>query len=194
MCKFFCSLTIKSLNVTFFYVSILYRKILSGGFFVERRDKINYYLDLAQTVAHRSTCLRRYYGAVIVQNDRVVSTGYSGAPRGRKNCCDLNRCIRDELNVPRGERYELCRSVHAEANAIISASRSDMLGGTLYLVGVEPDGSYVLNANSCSMCKRLIINSGIEHVIIRDTVDDYRIINVKKWIDEDESLDGQLGY
>lgn len=165
-----------------------------GGFFLDRRDKINYYLDLAQTVAHRSTCLRRYYGAVIVQNDQVISTGYSGAPRGRKNCCDLNRCIRDELKVPRGERYELCRSVHAEANAIISASRNDMIGGTLYLVGLEVDGSYVLNANSCSMCKRLIINSGIEHVIIRDTVDDYRIINVKKWIDDDESLDGILGY
>lgn len=161
---------------------------------MERRDKINYYLDLAQTVAHRSTCLRRYYGAVIVQHDQVISTGYSGAPRGRKNCCDLKRCIRDELKVPRGERYELCRSVHAEANAIISASRNEMIGGTLYLVGLEPDGNYVLNANSCSMCKRLIINSGIEHVIIRDTVDDYRIINVKKWIEDDDSLNGQLGY
>ena len=160
-----------------------------------RRDKINYYLDLAEAVAHRSTCLRRHYGAVIVSNDQVISTGYSGAPRGRKNCCDLNRCIRDELKIPRGERYELCRSVHAEANAIISASRNEMLGGTLYLVGLESnDVDYVENANSCSMCKRMIINSGIEHIIIRDTKDDYRIIHVKKWIDDDDSLSGVFGY
>ena len=162
---------------------------------MERRDKINYYLDLAESVSHRSTCLRRHFGAVIVQNDEVISTGYTGAPRGRENCCDLNRCIRDELKVPRGERYELCRSVHAEANAIISAARNDMIGGTLYLVGIEmSDGSYVENANSCSMCKRLIINSGLEHVIIRDTKDEYRIINVKKWIEDDDSLEGSLGY
>lgn len=162
---------------------------------MERRDKINYYLDLAEAVAQRSTCLRRHFGAVIVQNDEVISTGYSGAPRGRKNCTDLNSCIRSELNVPRGERYELCRSVHAEANAIISASRNQMLGGTLYLVGVECDtGEYVKEASSCSMCKRLIINSGLKHVTIRDDKNEYRIVNVKKWIDEDESLTGTKGY
>lgn len=162
---------------------------------MERRDKINYYLDLAEAVAQRSTCLRRHFGAVIVQNDEVISTGYSGAPRGRQNCTDLNSCIRSELNVPRGERYELCRSVHAEANAIISASRNQMLGGTLYLVGVECDtGEYVKEASSCSMCKRLIINSGLKHVTIRDDKNEYRIVNVKKWIDEDESLSGKKGY
>lgn len=166
-----------------------------GVFNLERRDKINYYLDLAEVVAQRSTCLRRRYGAVIVQNDEVISTGYVGAPRGRKNCTDLNFCIRSKMNVPRGERYELCRSVHAEANAIISSSRNKMLGSTLYLVGVECDtGEYVENANSCSMCKRMIINAGIAHVIIRDTKDDYRIIHVQKWIDEDESLNGTTGY
>lgn len=162
---------------------------------MERRDKINYYLDLAEAVAQRSTCLRRHFGAVIVQNDEVISTGYSGAPRGRQNCTDLNSCIRSELNVPRGERYELCRSVHAEANAIISASRNQMLSGTLYLVGVECDtGEYVKEASSCSMCKRLIINSGLKHVTIRDDKNEYRIVNVKKWIDEDESLSGTKGY
>ena len=123
-----------------------------GVFNLERRDKINYYLDLAEVVAQRSTCLRRRYGAVIVQNDEVISTGYVGAPRGRKNCTDMNFCIRSKMNVPRGERYELCRSVHAEANAIISSSRNKMLGSTLYLVGIECDtGEYVENANSCSM-------------------------------------------
>lgn len=162
---------------------------------MERRDKINYYLDLAEVVAQRSTCLRRRYGAVIVQNDEVISTGYVGAPRGRKNCTDMNFCIRSKMNVPRGERYELCRSVHAEANAIISSSRNKMLGSTLYLVGIECDtGEYVENANSCSMCKRMIINAGIAHVIIRDTKDDYRIIHVQKWIEDDESLNGITGY
>ena len=162
---------------------------------MERRDKINYYLDLAEMVSQRSTCLRRHFGAVLVQNDEVISTGYTGAPRGRKNCSDLNYCVRQKLNVPRGERYELCRSVHAEANAIISTSRDKMLGSTLYLVGIECDtGDYVENASSCSMCKRLIINTGIQHVIIRDNKDDYRIIHVQKWIEEDESLDGMRGY
>ena len=162
---------------------------------MERRDKINYYLDLAEMVSQRSTCLRRHFGAVLVQNDEVISTGYTGAPRGRKNCSDLNYCVRQKLNVPRGERYELCRSVHAEANAIISTSRDKMLGSTLYLVGIECDtGEYVENASSCSMGKRLIINAGIQHVIIRDNKDDYRIIHVQKWIEEDESLDGMRGY
>ena len=111
---------------------------------MERRDKINYYLDLAEMVSQRGTCLRRRYGAVIVKNDEVISTGYVGAPRGRKNCSDLGVCIRQKLNVPRGERYELCRSVHAEANAIISASRDKMIGSSLYLVGIEMDtGDYV---------------------------------------------------
>ena len=162
---------------------------------MERRDKINYYLDLAEMVSQRSTCLRRHFGAVLVQNDEVISTGYTGAPRGRKNCSDLNYCVRQKLNVPRGERYELCRSVHAEANAIISTSRDKMLGSTLYLVGIECNtGEYVENASSCSMCKRLIINAGIQHVIIRDNKDDYRIIHVQKWIEEDESLYGMRGY
>ena len=100
---------------------------------MERRDKNNYYLDIAEAVSQRGTCLRKHYGAVIVKNDEIISTGYVGAPRGRKNCSDLNYCIRQKLSIPRGERYELCRSVHAEANAIISASRESMLGSTIYL-------------------------------------------------------------
>lgn len=91
---------------------------------MERRDKINYYLDLAEVVAQRCTCLRRHYGAVIVKNDEVIATGYVGAPRGRANCTDLGYCVREKLKISRGERYELCRSVHAEANAIISAPRN----------------------------------------------------------------------
>ena len=162
----------------------------------ERRDKINYYIDIADTVMEGGTCLSRGYGAIIVKNDQIISTGYVGAPRGRKNCSDLGYCTRERLNVPRGERYELCRSVHAEANAIIHAARTDMIGATLYLVGREVStGNYVANANPCSMCKRLIINSGIETVIIRDDSENYRVIQVAdEWIANDESLDGKLGY
>ena len=161
---------------------------------MSRRDKINYYLDIAETVLRRSTCLRRYYGAIIVKNDEIVSTGYSGAPRGRKNCIDLGYCLRERMNIPRGERYELCRSVHAEANAIISAARGEMIGATLYLVGMEPDGSYVPDASSCSMCKRLIINAGIERVIIRRDADNFAEVSVQDWVDNDESLLGTFGY
>ena len=160
-----------------------------------RRDKINYYLDLAEIVSKRGTCLRRHYGAVIVKNDEVISTGYVGAPRGRKNCSDLCVCIRQKMQVPRGERYELCRSVHAEANAIISASRDKMIGSTLYLCGTEVEsGDYVQNSSSCSMCKRMIINAGIQDIYIRDSKDEYRHIMVQDWIDNDESLKGTFGY
>lgn len=162
---------------------------------MERRDKTNYYLDLAEVVSQRGTCIRRLYGAVIVKNDEVISTGYVGAPRGRKNCSDLGTCIREKMSVPRGERYELCRSVHAEANAIISTEREKMIGSTIYLVGFNlPTMEYVENGSSCSMCKRLIINAGIEKVVVRDSKSEYRIIQVQEWIDQDESLEGILGY
>lgn len=160
-----------------------------------RRDKINYYLDLADVVSKRCTCMRRHYGAVLVKNDEVISTGYAGAPRGRKNCTDLGFCLRQKMNIPRGERYELCRAVHAEANAIISAEREKMIGATMYLSGREADtGNYIMHSNSCSMCKRLIINAGIKNVFIRDTDDAYREIAVSDWIEQDESLEGQFGY
>lgn len=160
-----------------------------------RVDKHNYYLDIAETVIERGTCLRRNFGAIVVKNDEIVSTGYTGAPRGRANCCNLGRCIRQELKVPRGERYELCRSVHAEANCIISASRQEMIDATMYLVGKEVDtGELIPDASSCSMCKRMIINSGIKEVIIRNSKTEYIVVPVSKWIDEDESLEGTKGY
>jgi len=156
---------------------------------MERIDKVNYYLDIADTVLERSTCMRRRYGAIIVRNDEIVATGYNGAPRGRKNCVDLGYCTRDALNVPSGERYELCRSVHAEANAIISAARSETLGGTLYLAGRDAKtGALLSDATSCSMCRRLIINAGIERVIIRNTRTEYSVVPVEDWIREDDSL------
>ena len=162
---------------------------------MNRRDKVNYYLDIAETVSDRGTCIRRNYGAILVKNDEIIATGYVGAPRERKNCIDLNTCVREEMKIPRGTMYERCRSVHAEANAIISAFRKDMLGGTLYLVGREKNtGSYVENADSCTMCKRMIINAGIKQVLIRDTKDEYRSINVSDWILSDDSLQGDFTY
>lgn len=162
---------------------------------MERIDKINYYLDIAESVLERSTCVRRNFGAVIVKNDEIISTGYNGSPRGRKNCTDLGYCMREKLNVPRGERYELCRSVHGEENAIISAARKDMIGGTLYLVGkTYQKDEYVKDARPCAMCKRTIINAGIEKIIIRNTKTKYTIIDVQEFIDNDETLEGKFGY
>ena len=162
---------------------------------MQRRDRENYYLDIAQAVLGRGTCLRRNFGAIIVKNDQILSTGYAGAPRGRQNCSDLGVCLREKLGVPRGERYELCRSVHAEANAIIHASRSEMTGATLYLVGVDAQTEELVpDASPCSMCKRMIINAGISRVIIRNTPDSFTAIYVQDWIENDESLEGTFGY
>ena len=160
-----------------------------------RTDKENYYLDIAETVSERGTCLRRNFGAIIINHDEIVSTGYNGAPRGRKKCIDTGVCIREKLGIPRGERYEVCRSVHAEANAIISAARKNMLGATLYLVGKDAKtGDYVENASSCSMCKRLVINAGIERVVIRKTKGEFAEVYVDEWIQNDESMAGSFGY
>ena len=162
---------------------------------MNRTDKTNYYLDIAETVLERGTCLRRNFGAIIVNHDEIVSSGYTGAPRGRKNCMDLGLCVRESLNVPRGERYELCRSVHAEMNAIISAARNDMIGSTLYLVGrTASSGEYVEDAAPCSMCKRLIINAGILRVVARKSKTEFTVTNVDDWVEKDESLTGKFGY
>lgn len=160
-----------------------------------RRDKINYYLDIAETVLERGTCLRRNFGAIIVKNDEIISTGYVGAPRGRANCSDLGYCTREKLNIPKGERYELCRSVHAEANAIISASRNDLIGSTLYLASHDAKTNELYgDIEPCSMCKRLIINAGISKVIARNTRDTYTVYDVSDWIKNDDSLNEHKGY
>ena len=159
-----------------------------------RIDKENYYLDIAGTVLERSTCMRRQYGAIIVQNDEIVSSGYNGAPRGRKNCGDLGYCAREAMKIPSGQRYELCRSVHAEANAIISASRREVLGASLYMVCRDPaTGALIPGSTSCSMCRRLIINAGMSQVVIRDTPDGYRVVDVQRdWVEEDDSIPEHL--
>ena len=152
-----------------------------------RISKENYYLDIAETVLERATCLRRVYGAIIVKNDEIISTGYNGAPRGRANCVDMGYCSREVLQIPRGERYELCRSVHAEANAIISASRRDMVGGTIYLVGRDArTGELLSDATSCMMCRRMVINAGLERVVIRRTPTEFEVVPVTDWVEEDD--------
>lgn len=162
---------------------------------MSRRDKINYYLDIAETVLERGTCVRRNFGAIIVKNDEIISTGYVGAPRGRVNCSDLGYCTREKLNVPKGQRYELCRSVHAEANAIISAARSDLINSTIYLACHDAKtGTLYGEVEPCSMCKRLIINAGISTVIIRNTKDTYTTIAVSSWVENDDSLEMREGY
>ena len=156
---------------------------------MNRVDKENYYLDIAETVLERSTCLRLKYGAIIVRNDEIISTGYNGAPRGRKNCSDAGFCMREKLNIPHGQRYELCRSVHAEANAIISAARSEMLGATLYMACRDARTDWLTpDTSSCPMCRRLIINAGIARVVIRDTKTLYRVVDVNDWIEQDDSM------
>ena len=156
---------------------------------MERISKENYYLDIAETVLERATCLRRVYGAIIVKNDEIISTGYNGAPRGRANCVDMGYCSREAMNVPRGERYELCRSVHAEANAIISASRRDMVGGTIYLVGRNAaTGELLPDATSRLMCRRMVINAGLERVVIRRTKTEFEVVPVETWIAEDDLM------
>lgn len=161
---------------------------------VRRVDKENYYLNIAETVLERSTCLRRNFGAIIVQADEVIATGYNGAPRGRKNCIDLGRCTREELRIPSGQRYELCRSVHAEANAIISASRSEMLGATLYLVGRNAQtGELLHDTTCCSMCRRQVINAGIAKVVIRNTPSDFTVVQVEDWVEQDDTIPEDAG-
>ncbi len=162
---------------------------------MNRVSKTNYYLDIAQTVAERSTCLRRAYGAIIVKDDSIISTGYNGAPRGRKNCIDLGFCMREKLQIPRGERYELCRAIHSEANAIIAASREQMLGATLYLCCINPlTGALYGGTCCCAMCKRMVINAGIEKVIVREDKENFTVYNVADWIENDDSLTGEFGY
>jgi len=161
---------------------------------MQRRDKINYYLDIAQVVSERGTCLRRNFGAIIVNNDEIISTGFNGAPRGRENCCDRSVCLRDMSGVPKGQRMEICRSVHAEANCVISASRREMLGSTLYLACRDAKtGEIDGDVEPCSMCKRLIINAGISTVIIRINQNEYKTALVEKWIELDDTIASQ-GY
>lgn len=160
-----------------------------------RPDKVNYYLNIAKEVCTRATCLRRKYGAVLIKNDAIISTGYNGSPRGTANCIDLGECRRERLNIPRGQCYEMCRSLHAEQNCIINASRNDMINSDLYLYGMDANtGEIVNNLDSCQLCKKMIINSGIKKVIFARPNNNYEIKDVSEWVANDETLTDKFGY
>ncbi len=163
---------------------------------MERVSKINYYLDIAEAVSKRGTCTRKNYGCIIVKNDEIISTGYTGAPRNRKNCIDLGYCIKKQVfpDVRHGG-YDACRSVHAEQNAMLSASRKDMIDSSMFLVGLRQDtGEYEEGASPCQMCRKLIINSGIKYVYVRIDKNNYEQINVEDWIENDDTLNGVITY
>lgn len=160
-----------------------------------RPNKINYYLNIAKEVSTRSTCLRKKYGAVLIKNDTIISTGYNGSPRGTKNCIDLKECRREKLKIPRGQCYEMCRSVHAEQNCIINASRNDMINSDLYLYGVDVKTNELIdNLDSCQLCKKMIINAGIKRVICARPNNLFEIKDVNQWIENDETLTDKFGY
>lgn len=171
---------------------------------MERIGKDFYYLEMARTALERSTCILRNYGVVIVKDDVIVSTGYNGAPRGRVNCCDRKICFRKEHNIARGTQYEKCRSLHAEWNALIAASRDELKDATMYIYGREADtGECVKNIDCCTICRRMIINAGINRVVFADSERGvgsnhvpYRAktVMVQEWIDNDDSLDAEGEY
>lgn len=159
----------------------------------ERISKDEYYIKIADDVMVRSTCLRRHFGAIIVNNDEIIATGYNGAPRKTKSSMEHGFCWRKEHNIPPGKNYELCRSVHAEQNAMIQASRRDMLGGTLYLVGENPDSSFT-EAFPCVVCLRMIINAGIERLVYRKADGSLgEAFPQKDWKDDDFLVVGKYG-
>jgi dCMP deaminase len=151
----------------------------------KRPPKDEYYLEIAKAVAQRSPCIRRKYGAVIVKNDAIVSTGYNGPARKVINCFEVG-CIKDLQNLPHGMAYEDCPAVHAEENAVVNAARngSNILGGTLYIAGVDKEGKLV-EAIPCLRCRRILINAGIEKVVIKKENGGIKYINVQDWIGED---------
>ena len=140
-----------------------------------------YFIGIAKAVSTRATCLRRKYGAVITKNNIIVSTGYNGAPAGMKDCLEVGKCTRKELQIPHGERYELCHSVHAEANAIIRAAVHELEGATIYVSGSDDCAEECLS-EPCMMCKRIILNSKIARVVYSDGNGKFHVLNPKRWL------------
>lgn len=157
----------------------------------ERVSKIDTYLNCAEVFAYRSTCLKRKYGAVIVKDDIVISTGYNGSPRGFDNCCDLGTCPRIDRNMHQGEGYGICRAIHAEANALLNCSRQQTIGADLYLVGINPNDNSIHEAKPCPLCARTIIQVGINNVYIRtgEGAGNYIVVPAKElvWVQQTES-------
>ncbi len=163
-----------------------------------RPSKDKYYLNIAKEVAQRSTCFRVKIGAVIVRGDQIVSTGYVGAPRKTKDCFERGNCLRDTLNIPHGQRYELCRSIHAEQNALINAARAgvSIFGGNMYIYGEDKEGK-MIDVLPCFICKKMIINSGIENVICSKKDESLIAFKVEEWISdwkEKDIIDDKYQY
>lgn len=151
----------------------------------KRPPKDEYYLGIAKEIAMRSTCFRVKGGALIVRDDQLISAGYVGAPRGTKDCFERGNCLRDKLSIPHGQKYEICRSVHAEQNAIINAARAgvSLLGGTMYLYLEDRKGEKI-DAFPCFICKKIIINSGIERIVCSRKEGGTKIFYTRDWIEE----------
>ena len=144
----------------------------------QRISKEDMYLNSAENFAYRSTCLKRKYGAVIVKDDAVISTGYNGSPRGFENCCDIGVCPRMQRNMHQGEGYGMCRAIHAEANALLNCSREQTLGADLYLTSINPEDNSIHPARPCPLCARQIIQEGIRNVYLSkgEGPDQYEVI------------------
>ncbi|MFA6435722.1 MAG: dCMP deaminase family protein [Candidatus Gracilibacteria bacterium] len=166
-----------------------------------RPSKDEYYLDLAKSVCRRSTCTKVEIGAVIIREDQVVATGYCGAPRGTKSSLEHGFCLRKKLGIPSGHRYEMCRSVHAEQNAIINAARSgtSLLGGDMYIYGkvYGNDQTQPIDAFPCFICKKMLINCGLKRVICSLKDGTYKIFQVADWLEEwgkNDIIDDEFQY
>jgi dCMP deaminase len=140
-----------------------------------------YFINIAKAVSARATCLRRKYGAVITKDHIIVSTGYNGAPAGMKDCLTVGKCTRKELQIPHGERYELCHSIHAEANAIIRSSVSELKDAVIYVSGEDCDAGECAS-EPCMMCKRMILNAQVKKVVYSDGNGKYKVINPRTWL------------
>lgn len=147
----------------------------------KRVSKVDTYLNCSEVFAYRSTCLKRKYGAVIVKDDVVISTGYNGSPRGCENCCDLGECKRIKMNMHQGEGYGICKAVHAEANALLNCSREQTIGADIYLTGINPKDASIHAAKPCPLCARMIIQAGIKNVYLRqgEGADNYLTVSAK---------------
>lgn len=168
-----------------------------------RPSKDEYYLDLARSVCRRSTCTKVEMGAVIIHDDQVVATGYCGSPRGTKSSLEHGFCLRKQLGIPSGQRYEMCRSVHAEQNAIINAARSgtSLLGGDMYIYGRiredHEENGKALDAFPCFICKKMLINCGLKRVICSLANGKFKVFEVDDWIKDwrkNDIIDDKFQY
>lgn len=154
----------------------------------KRISKTDTYLNCAEIFAYRSTCLKRKYGAIIVKDDAVISTGYNGAPRDFDSCYDIGKCPRKERDMHQGDGYGICRAIHAEANALLNCSRQQTIGADLYLAGINPEDNSIHRAKPCPICARLIIQAGIRNVVLRigENAEDYIVVPARElsWVQE----------